>query len=205
MFTFWQQALAREEYLRKERDTIMELRQQQKEKNKLMQLQREIGRREKSAKVILADDEIENIAKLHVDSQQRVGVHNAKSLERSSLSFPGIASPLGPKRGSRLSLSILNRFGGMGKRSLSTDKLQQHQDISEDNLSQNKIPLSPSMPTMHDLLNHDVVGKVACDDQAEQHFIIDIQQVDGSDDHKDRNNGMDVSSSDHSETSIIMI
>jgi hypothetical protein len=156
MFNFWQMALAREEYLRQESAVRMELRQQKKEQNKLKQLQIEIGRREKSSSSDVETEDNDGQAANEASSTYaKAETQDTESQEPDSPRLP-VQSPLGPRKGSRLGLAILNRFGGHGKRSLSTDKLTNDQDVSESsNSSQQKISHSPSMPEMSKFLNQD--------------------------------------------------
>jgi hypothetical protein len=157
MFNFWQKALVREEYLRQERDVRMELRQQKKEQKKLMQLQMEIGRREKSSSSDIEDEYNDGQATNESSSTHaKAETQRAESQESGSSRLPA-QSPLGPRKGSRLSLAILNRFGGHGKRSLSTDKLTHDEDIASESSSSNKQKLShsPSLPSLSKFLSQD--------------------------------------------------
>lgn len=184
-FGMWQQALLREEFLRQEREAIRELRQQKEEQKKLLQIQREIERREKST----TDDEIND------ESRHDKQSNATEQTDQSALSLTAALTPRSNKRQTtRLSLGILNRFGGIsGKRSMSTNKLND-QDISES--SENRLSLSPSMPTMSDLISQNK-NEMSSD----RHFI----QGD-SDQQANEYNDDEISvESSHSETSVIMI
>ena len=194
-FGMWQQALLREEFLRQEREAIREIRQQKEEEKKLLQIQREIERREKSE----TDDEINNESRHGEQSYATGQPEQTKSHDRPALSLTAALTPRGSKRQTtRLNLGIWNRFGGIsGKRSMSTDKLN-HQDISES--SENRLPLSPSMPTMSEFISQNE-NEISSD----RHFVINIHEG-GSGQQANEHDSDEISvESSHSETSVIMI
>jgi hypothetical protein len=159
VFGYWQHALAREEYLRKERESRREVRQQKKEQKKILQLQRELeaaNRREKSSgtnrscKKLDSDDPNDLSPKDH-DPQK-----SPKRRERRDLAATAFSPKLPKRQGSRIS-GILNRFSG-GKRALSTDKLLlQHQNATEGEGNQARLLLSPSMPAISQTFEKEIV------------------------------------------------
>ncbi|CAJ1956403.1 unnamed protein product [Cylindrotheca closterium] len=157
MFSFWQTALAHEEYLRQERQVRIEMRQQAKEKEELMQLQREMGRLE-----TIDDAGIETIIEKDVDKE----TEKEQEKETPQLATPNSlpskrqSNSLEPKKQIRRGLSLLNRFGPgtkPTKRSLSTDRVSQSDELGleNDNLTTRKLPLSTSVPMLSSLLPGD--------------------------------------------------
>jgi hypothetical protein len=154
MHGYYQEELAREEYLRVEREARREARQQKKERTKILQLQREIesaNRREimMSATTIRAEtntvgnDDTKDLSRTHKSSRRTA---------RSSLPAALTTTGSSPKKAAVRQVSriggILNRFSG-AKRAMSSDKLAsqaQHQQQTEESLPQ--IPMSPSMPVI---------------------------------------------------------
>lgn len=185
MFNLWQAALAREEYLRQEREVRMELRQQKKEQKQLMQLQLEISRREKGTSSD-NEDEITDGQTADEAPPAHAKAEAQRQVAKQSDYLPVSVQPtLGARKGSRLSLSILNRFGVHGKRSHSSDRLALHHGFTSETSSttQQKLVSSPSMPTLSNFLDQD--------EQQGNRVAV------GEDE------GMEHSS--HSETSVIMI
>ena len=178
MYGYWQQELAREEYLRQERKARQEARHQKKEQEKLLQLKRELeqaSRREKLASSSYRTNDESNISKPKESSSPSAGVVKTSALDDPSGSprrsevnnhnstsgfVDQVRSPIKPQRSSsRISgIKLLNRFGG--KRALSTDKLilQQHKQhevtpMSSINNETNddsitRLQSSPSMPAI---------------------------------------------------------
>jgi hypothetical protein len=171
VFGYWQHALAKEEYLRKEREARREVRQQKKEQKKILQLQRELeaaNRRDKSSgmnrscKKLDSDDPKDLSPKDHDPQKSPAKLRERRDLTATATAF----SPKLPKRqGSRIT-GILQRFSG-GKRSMSSDKLsQQHQNATEGEVEGNqaRLLMSPSMPAI----------SRAFEKEAGEDFIIDI-------------------------------
>ena len=194
MYGLWQQALVREEFLRQEREVMRELRQQKEEQKKLLQIQREIDRRDKTN---IVDDEVNNDNETDTQAGLKVPAEQAKGTNKAGPSITSSASPRGQRRPtSRLSLGIFNR---LGKRSMSTDKLNQ-QDLSEKReREKQRLSLSPSMPTMSELFSQNESESVSNDQ-----FIINIREG-GLDHGDDLRSDEESLASSHSETSVIMI
>eukprot|EP00980_Cylindrotheca_fusiformis_P015138 scaffold4183_cov137-Cylindrotheca_fusiformis.AAC.1 len=174
MFNLWQAALAREEYLRQEHEVRIELRQQKKEQKQLMQLQLEISRREKSS--LKSDSEGDETDRQTARQVSPARAANAESGDKES-QVPSTLPPSGhshfsPRKTSRISLGLLNRFGAHGKRSHSSDKLSHgKRSHSSDKLSHahglqsgsgssnhQMLSSSPSMPSLSTYLNNDERG-----------------------------------------------
>mmetsp|Transcript_33880 Transcript_33880/g.82150 ORF Transcript_33880/g.82150 Transcript_33880/m.82150 type:complete len:718 (+) Transcript_33880:922-3075(+) len=208
MFSFWQMALTHEEYLRQERQVRLEIRQQ-KEKEKLMQLQREMGRKES------IDGSVDVVEESNNEKEEPEKEKSQPTTTNYSLE---------PKKHSRLTLSLLNRFGtGANKhRSSSTERIpqrtfstpqrasstatQRDDSVLESGRMALKLAQSPSMPLLSNLLpkdhGHSDLGsaRIPFSNNTADNAASSTQQ-----EHLDRGEDDAESMSEHSETSIIMI
>ena len=174
MYLYWQQALAREEYLRQERKTRREVRHQKKEQEKIVHLKRELeaaksrekgSNRNNSSGKVDGEPAVEVIAVLPVSSD--------------------IISPTKSKKVSGIGGKLLNRFSG--KRAASTDKLLL--DVSP-KLSKT----SPSMP--------EIAGSFSQNEGAD--LIISMSDDDGYDGDGNDGNRDDRSVADSTYGGIII-
>jgi hypothetical protein len=136
MFGYWQQALAREEYLRHERKTRREVRHQKKEQEKILHLKRELEAAKSREKGSNRNNNNEEVAVEPAVEVTAVLPRASRELKKG-LSSSNITTPPKFKKVPGIGGKILNRFSG--KRAMSTDKLLP--DVSA-KLS----TISPSMP-----------------------------------------------------------
>jgi hypothetical protein len=187
MFGNWQQALAREEYLRHERKTRREMRHQKKEQEKIVHLKRELEAAKSREKGNRNNNNGEPAVEPVVDAiavLPRRPHELKKGLISSDIISPATKSKKVPGIGGKL----LNRLSG--KRTMSTGKLQQQElpDVSA------KLPTTPSMPEIAGSFRH-IEGA---------DLRIDINDDDGYDGDSNDRNRDDRSVADSADEGIII-
>ena len=127
---YWQQELAREEYLRQEREDRREAREKRKEEKKLRQLQRELeaaNRREKTLNSLPHGGPTKGGIIQVLPLNDVAGNKSPRKVDEVSVvsSASGFVSPRKSSRpGSRIG-GILNRISG-AKRVMSQERLMEH-------------------------------------------------------------------------------
>ena len=199
MFSLWQAALAHEEYLRQEKQVRLELRQQKKEKDKLMRLQREVGTLDTIDVGADSDRGLESDRGMESDISTTKKVDSSRDSPKTP-PRPGRPRSLGPKRQSRLGLSILNRFGTGNRRSASTERVPPKRNNSVNLESPPpalttvaKMVQSPSLPTLNLLLEKEGQDSETLGSNTLSNTIKAFSEHGGDD------------KSVHSETSVIMV
>jgi len=144
MYSYWQDALSEEEFLRIHRETRREARRERKDRKNLLQLQIELQAADRN------DDDTNSARKkksceLKDCSLDEEAGSGQKVFEYSPISSPAqvIRHPVRPGIG-----GILTRFSG-GKRAMSSDKLSTHQEKTGNcGEGMARLRISPSMPSL---------------------------------------------------------
>lgn len=167
MYSFWMDALADEEYQRRQREERREARMAKKERNRILHLQRELEASNRNetgspSRIVLEDQ-------LRKDDESDI----EKSPNKSPTKLEEYSPQPTPKKAGRQSTRgaaglgrILTHFSG-GKRALSTDKLLLHDKLHEntDNLlALHPSPSTPAFPSS-DIVRESFVIEVPRGDQ----------------------------------------